>query len=71
MRYTFLDFEFDSNNLILSKNGDDIDIRPNEAKLLALLLSDSTQVFSKDAILTKVWHDKGCLNRLYFKILAI
>ncbi len=54
MRYTFLDFEFDSNNLILSKNGDDIDIRPNEAKLLALLLSDSTQVFSKDAILTKV-----------------
>lgn len=67
MRYTFLDFEFDSNNLILSKNGDDIDIRPNEAKLLALLLSDSTQVFSKDAILTKVWHDKVVSEQAVFQ----
>ena len=49
MHYHFDDYTFDAANLVLSKHGDSIDIRKNEALLLKLLLERSGSVVSKEA----------------------
>ena len=49
MHYHFDDYTFDAENLVLSKHGDSIDIRKNEALLLKLLLERSGSVVSKEA----------------------
>jgi DNA-binding winged helix-turn-helix (wHTH) protein len=67
MKYKFLDFEFDSNSLILSKNNNDIAIRHNEAKLLALMINQPERVFSKEDILAEVWQDKVVSEQAVFQ----
>lgn len=67
MKYKFLDFEFDSISLILSKNSNDIAIRHNEAKLLALMISQPERVFSKEDILAEVWQDKVVSEQAVFQ----
>ena len=67
MRYRFKDFEFDSTSLVLSQNGEAIDIRHNEAKLLALLLEHTGNVLSKEAILSRVWQDKVVSEQAVFQ----
>ncbi|MBU2972239.1 winged helix-turn-helix domain-containing protein [Pseudoalteromonas sp. C2R02] len=67
MKYKFLDFEFDSISLILSKNNNDIAIRHNEAKLLALMISQPERVFSKEDILAEVWQDKVVSEQAVFQ----
>ena len=67
MKYKFLDFEFNSTNLVLSQNGNDIAIRHNEAKLLALMLSQPERVFSKENILAQVWQDKIVSEQAVFQ----
>ena len=67
MKYKFLDFEFNSTNLVLSQNGYDIAIRHNEAKLLALMLSQPERVFSKENILAQVWQDKIVSEQAVFQ----
>jgi DNA-binding winged helix-turn-helix (wHTH) protein len=67
MRYKFLDFEFDSSCLILSQNNNDITIRHNEAKLLALMISQPERVFSKEDILAEVWQDKVVSEQAVFQ----
>jgi len=67
MKYKFLDFEFDSASLILSQNNNDIAIRHNEAKLLALMISQPERVFSKEDILAEVWQDKVVSEQAVFQ----
>ncbi|WDE06702.1 winged helix-turn-helix domain-containing protein [Thalassomonas viridans] len=67
MRYQFKDFEFNSASLVLSQNGETVDIRHNEAKLLALLLERSDEVLSKEEILSRVWQDKVVSEQAVFQ----
>ncbi len=67
MRYSFKEFEFDSNSLVLTKAGDSVAIRHNEAKLLALLLAQADKVLSKEDILSLVWQDKVVSEQAVFQ----
>lgn len=67
MRYSFKEFEFDSNSLVLTKTGNSVDIRHNEAKVLALLLEQTDKVFSKEEILSLVWQDKVVSEQAVFQ----
>jgi DNA-binding winged helix-turn-helix (wHTH) protein len=67
MRYIFKEFEFDCNNLVLSKNGQELDLRHNEVYLLAFLIKHSDKVLSKDAILSHVWKDKVVSEQAVFQ----
>lgn len=67
MRYQFTDFEFNSTSLVLRKNGETLDIRHNEAKVLALLLEHKDNVLSKEEILARVWQDKVVSEQAIFQ----
>ncbi len=67
MLYIIKNFRFDSSNLILTKNGETIDIRHNEAKLLLLLLEQANNVLSKEDILSLVWKDKIVSEQAVFQ----
>lgn len=70
MRYSFNDFIFDSERLLLSKQNDIIACRPNEAKLLALFLAEPQTVFSKDDILDRVWSGKVVSEQAVFQSIS-
>ncbi|OUS24822.1 transcriptional regulator [Thalassotalea sp. 42_200_T64] len=67
MRYTFKEFNFDSDSLVLMKHGEVIAIRHNEAKVLALLLENVDNVLSKEGILSHVWQDKVVSEQAIFQ----
>ncbi|KGJ90892.1 winged helix-turn-helix domain-containing protein [Colwellia psychrerythraea] len=67
MRYSFKDFEFDSESLVLRQSGQSLAIRHNEAKVLALLLEQADKVFSKEEILSLVWQDKVVSEQAVFQ----
>jgi DNA-binding winged helix-turn-helix (wHTH) protein len=67
MRYSFIEFEFDSKSLVLTKAGNSVAIRHNEAKVLALLLGQTDKVFSKEEILSLVWQDKVVSEQAVFQ----
>ncbi|MBA6410894.1 winged helix-turn-helix domain-containing protein [Pseudoalteromonas sp. 5Ae-yellow] len=70
MRYKFNNFEFDSTSCVLKKNGDDLAIRHNEAKVLKLLLEHSNHVFSKEDILSHVWKNKVVSEQAVFQSIS-
>jgi len=51
MRYRFNEFEFDSESLLLTNNGETLAIRYSKAQVLALLLEQSSRVLNKEDIL--------------------
>jgi DNA-binding winged helix-turn-helix (wHTH) protein len=67
MRYIFENFEFDSTSLVLTKNGETLAIRHNEAKLLTLLLEQTGNVLSKEDILSHVWQTKVVSEQAVFQ----
>lgn len=67
MRYQFKNFEFNSENLVLTKDGEAIEIRHNEAKVLALFLENTEKVLSKEEILSSVWQDKVVSDQAVFQ----
>ncbi|NQZ21057.1 MAG: winged helix-turn-helix domain-containing protein [Colwellia sp.] len=67
MRYKIKEFDFDSDSLVLMKNGEPIAIRHNEAKVLALLLENLDTVLSKENILSAVWQDKVVSEQAVFQ----
>ncbi|KKO46128.1 transcriptional regulator [Arsukibacterium ikkense] len=67
MLYAFKDFKFDSDSLLLTKNGEPLEVRHNELKLLALLLEHSARVLSKEHILSYVWQDKVVSEQVVFQ----
>ncbi len=70
MDYYFLDFQFNSQTLILTRAGDDVPIRNNEARLLAFFLSVPEQVLSKDVILEHVWVGKVVSDQAVFQAIS-
>jgi DNA-binding winged helix-turn-helix (wHTH) protein len=67
MEYYFQDYIFKSDQLTLLKQGQLVKLRVNEAKLLALLLSDPDSVFSKDDIFSNVWSGKVVTEQAIFQ----
>lgn len=67
MKYHIAHFEFDDISLKLTCNGEDVDIRHNEAKLLALLIQEKESVLSKEHILTTVWQGKMVSEQAVFQ----
>ena len=67
MEYYFQDYVFKSDQLTLLKQGQLVKLRVNEAKLLALLLSDPNSVFSKDDIFSEVWSGKVVTEQAIFQ----
>jgi DNA-binding winged helix-turn-helix (wHTH) protein len=65
--YKFKDFEFDSTNLVLTKKGEAIDIRHNEAKVLRLLIERSDSLLNKEEILSLVWPNKVISEQAVFQ----
>jgi len=71
MKYAFNDFVFDSEQLVLYKNNEVVACRHNEAKLLALFLSDPNRIFSKDEILEQVWAGKVVSEQAVFQNISL
>ena len=71
MKYAFNDFVFDSEQLTLYKNNEVIACRYNEAKLLALFLSEPARIFSKDDILERVWAGKVVSEQAVFQNISV
>lgn len=71
MKYAFNDLVFDSEQLVLYKNNEALACRHNEAKLLALLLSDPNRIFSKDEILEQVWAGKVVSEQAVFQNISL
>jgi DNA-binding winged helix-turn-helix (wHTH) protein len=67
MEYYFQDYVFKSDQLTLLKQGRLVKLRVNEAKLLSLLLSDPSSVFSKDDIFSVVWSGKVVTEQTIFQ----
>jgi len=65
--YKFKDFEFDSANLVLTKKGEAIAIRHNEAKVLKLLIERSDSLLNKEEILSLVWPNKIISEQAVFQ----
>lgn len=67
MKYAIQAFVFDTDQLLLSREGEVVAFRLNEAKLLALLLSAPHKLFSKEEILDSVWAGKVVAEQAVFQ----
>jgi len=67
MRYRFNEFEFDSESLLLTVNGEALPIRHTEAKVLAVFLQQADIVLSKEDILSQVWQNKVVSEQVIFQ----
>ena len=67
MLYTFNDFHFESEMLVLSRGGEDLKIRHNEARLLRLFLENKDKVLSKEEILESLWKEKVVTDQAVFQ----
>jgi len=67
MRYRFNEFEFDSESLLLTNNGETQAIRHTEAQVLALLLEQTDRVLNKEDILSHVWQHKVVSEQVVFQ----
>lgn len=70
MYYYFQDYQFDSNSLLLSQQGQLLVLRNNEARLLHFFLSTPAQVYSKEQILAAVWQDKVVSEQAVFQAIS-
>ena len=67
MNYYFQDFHFKSDELVLLKQDELVNLRANEAKLLALLISAPNKVFNKKEIMESVWAGKMVSEQSIFQ----
>jgi len=67
MRYRFNEFEFDSETLLLTNNGETQAIRHSEAKVLVLLLEQTDSVLNKEDILSLVWQHTIVSEQVVFQ----
>lgn len=67
MKYTIGAYIFDTDQLLLTREGEVVSFRLNEAKLLALFLSEPNKLFSKEEILDKVWAGKIVAEQAVFQ----
>lgn len=67
MLYQINGFVFNSETLVLTQDNEPVELRHNEAKLLALLLENSDSVLTKEAILSQVWQGKVVSDQAVFQ----
>lgn len=67
MKYAIKTYVFDTEQLLLMRDGEFISFRANEARLLALLLSEPCKLFSKEEILDRVWVGKVVAEQAVFQ----
>lgn len=67
MKYAIKTYVFDTEQQLLMCAGEVINFRANEARLLALLLSEPGKLFSKEEILDKVWAGKVVAEQAVFQ----
>lgn len=70
MIYFFQQYQFDSEKLVLSSQGTILNLRNNEAKLLAFFLQHAQVVLSKEEILNAVWADKVVGDQVVFQSIS-
>ena len=63
----FLDFEFDESQSVLYKAGEVIPLNSTQSNLLALFISNPQKIFSKEDILTAIWHSKVVSEQVVFQ----
>jgi len=63
----FLDFEFDESQSVLYKAGEIIPLNSTQSNLLALFISNPQKIFSKEDILTAIWHSKVVSEQVVFQ----
>jgi DNA-binding winged helix-turn-helix (wHTH) protein/tetratricopeptide (TPR) repeat protein len=67
MQYFFENYQFDSIQRILFKNGQIIALKRNETKLLNLFLSRPSDILSKNTILSEVWGSRVVSEQVVFQ----
>lgn len=67
MLYQINGFVFNSDTLVLTQEAEPVELRHNEAKLLALLLENSDSVLTKETILSQVWQGKVVSDQAVFQ----
>jgi DNA-binding winged helix-turn-helix (wHTH) protein/TolB-like protein len=67
MKYAIGAYIFDTDQLVLVREREVVVFRQNEAKLLALFLSEPDRIFSKEEILDKVWAGKVVAEQAVFQ----
>jgi len=67
MNLSFENFQFDSQQQILIKDGEVVPLNAKQTQLLALFLSDVNKIHSKSDILEKVWQDRVVTDQVIFQ----
>ena len=67
MKYSFNNFQFDSEQQILTRDGKVITLNEKPAKLLTLLLLEPHKVHNKNVILEYVWPDRVISEQVVFQ----
>ncbi|KZN36765.1 hypothetical protein N480_15965 [Pseudoalteromonas luteoviolacea S2607] len=67
MRLAFQDFQFDCQELTLSKDGRKISLKEKPAQILALLVTQPEKIHSKSEILEEVWPGRTVTEQVVFQ----
>ncbi|AOT06831.1 winged helix-turn-helix domain-containing protein [Pseudoalteromonas luteoviolacea] len=67
MHYYFEKYYFDDDTFTLYHNDKPIDLKSNEAKLLALFIKNKDKILSKDRILDEVWGEQVVSEQVVFQ----
>ncbi|MBQ4812241.1 winged helix-turn-helix domain-containing protein [Pseudoalteromonas luteoviolacea] len=67
MRLAFQDFQFDCQELTLSKDGRKISLKEKPAQILALLVTQPEKIHSKSEILEVVWPGRTVTEQVVFQ----
>jgi len=62
MIYQFKDFELDSTNFSLRKNGKNIDIKPQVFDLITYLIENHNRLVTRDEIFNQLWSNRNVLD---------
>lgn len=67
MQYRFTEFEFDCEQLVLSRQGQVIALHEKPAQLLKVFLTQPDSIHSKEQLLTQVWPDRVVTDQVVFQ----
>jgi len=67
MKFSFNDFQFDCEQLILTRQGGVISLNEKPAQLLALFLCNADTIHNKSDILEKIWPDRVVTEQVVFQ----
>ena len=71
MKFSFKQFQFDCERLLLTENGNIVPLNDKATKLLCLFLTDTEKVHSKDEIFAQVWSNKVVSEQVIFQNISL